>query len=427
MFRKPQEAVGVTRLRWDLMTAVARTTGFVCAALTWLLCLSASLAWAQDAVPSQYARDFRMAGDASRTRVVVEFDREPELHWFLLGSPSRLVFDLANTRLAFSPEQLKARGMIAEVRYGASAGDASRIVLTAKGPFSVDRVDILKNEASAGFRVVVDLLAVSERQFRQALADQSQTTGSLRPGASATDAAKGFQPSESGRFRIVLDAGHGGFDGGAEGVSGTIEKDVTLAFARELRDRLAAAGPYQVFMTRDADTFLPLDERVAIARRDEAKLMISIHADTINVPELHGATVYTMSDKASDPVAEATAVRENLSDELAGIESQDDNQQVADVLVDLIRRETHGLSARFARSLVDEFAPSIGMIKNPHRAAGFRVLRAPDVPSVLIELGYLSNAKDEAKLVDPAWRSRAIDGIVAAINAFAGGRTSAAR
>lgn len=367
---------------------------------------------------AQFARHYRMAGDASRMRVVVEFDREPDLRWFTLAGPYRLVFDFGRTKLAFDPQDVKARGMIAAVRYGAAPDDASRLVLTAKGPFSVERVDVLKNEASPGYRLVADLVAASDRSFRQALADQAQTTGST----AAAEAEAG-----SDRFKIVVDAGHGGFDGGAEGASGTVEKTVTLAFALELRQRLLAGGRFDVSMTRDTDVFLPLDERVAAARRAEADLLISIHADTISAPDIHGATVYTVSEKASDPIAEATAVRENLSDELAGIEVKGESEQVADILVDLIRRETHGFSARFARALVDEFSQSIGVIKNPHRSAGFRVLRAPDVPSVLIELGYLSNPSDEAKLRDPAWRQKAIDGIVDAIGAYAGADASAGR
>lgn len=367
----------------------------------------------------QYARAFRMAGDAARMRVVVEFDREPDMRWFLLASPPRLVFDLKETKLAFDPDGIAARGLVANVRYGASAEDGSRLVLSAKGAFAVERVDVRKNENSPGYRLVADLAAASDRQFREAVAEQMQTTGSITAGGASEAAAK--------PFHIVIDAGHGGFDGGAHGVvSATPEKTITLAFALELRAKLAALGRYEVSMTRDSDVFLPLDERVAIARRHEADLLISIHADTIDVPGLHGATVYTVSDKASDPAAEATAVRENLSDELAGITVPADNQQVADILVDLIRRETHGFSARFARSLVSEFSRSIGMIKNPHRSAGFRVLRAPDVPSVLIELGYLSNPDDEAKLLDPEWRGKAIDGIVHSVDAFSHNAAAAA-
>ncbi|MGO4835802.1 N-acetylmuramoyl-L-alanine amidase, partial [Rhizobiaceae sp. 2RAB30] len=211
----------------------------------------------------------------------------------------------------------------------------------------------------------------------------------------------------------------GGIDGGAEGPNGTVEKTITLAFALELRAKLAATGRYDVYMTRDKDDFLRLDERVRIARQHEADLLISIHADTIRVKGLRGATVYTVSDKASDAEAQALADRENLSDQLAGMSIEDQNHEVSDILVDLIRRETHNFSIRFARSLVGELSNNIEMINNPHRSAGFRVLKAPDVPSVLVELGYLSNPQDEEQLRDAAWRGKAVDGILSAVSLFA--------
>jgi N-acetylmuramoyl-L-alanine amidase len=178
-------------------------------------------------------------------------------------------------------------------------------------------------------------------------------------------------------------------------------------------------------MTRDDDRFLPLDERVRNARQDNADLFISIHADTISIKGIRGATVYTVSDKASDAAAAAVATRENLSDDLAGVEITEANHDVADILVDLIRRETHSFSIRFARSLVGQLSNAIEMINHPHRFAGFRVLRAPDVPSVLIELGYLSNPKDEAELRDPKWRQKAVDSICKAIAQFAAAKMRA--
>ncbi|MCB1453525.1 MAG: N-acetylmuramoyl-L-alanine amidase, partial [Rhizobiaceae bacterium] len=168
------------------------------------------------------------------------------------------------------------------------------------------------------------------------------------------------------------------------------------------------------------DTFLRLDERVRIARQHGANLFISVHADTIRYKGVRGATVYTVSDQASDAEAAALAARENLSDELAGLSIEDENHEVSDILMDLIRRETQSFSVRFARTLVGSLSDEIELIKNPHRHAGFRVLRAPDVPSVLLELGYLSNKDDEKQLLDPAWRLKAIDSVTAAIRSFAG-------
>jgi N-acetylmuramoyl-L-alanine amidase len=364
------------------------------------------------------AVDYKMAGDATRMRVVINFDQEPDVKWFLLRGPHRLVIDMPETRVKFDSKDLKARGLIKMVRYGRLEGASTRLILSTKGPFNVERLDVIQNENSEGYRLVADIAAASEREFEEALAVQSQTTSSTvsadkhdRVGRPASEAAR--------PFTIVIDPGHGGIDGGAEGRNGTVEKTITLAFGLELRKKLESIGKYDVHMTRDGDQFLRLDDRVRIARQHDADLFISIHADTINVKGLRGATVYTVSDRASDAEAAATAIRENLSDQLAGIQIEDENHEVADILVDLIRRETHGFSIRFARSLVTELAQSIGVINNPHRFAGFRVLKAPDVPSVLVELGYLSNPEDEELLRSSDWREKAADSIAKAIGSFA--------
>jgi N-acetylmuramoyl-L-alanine amidase len=363
------------------------------------------------------ASDFKVAGDATQTRVVIGFDAEPDPQWKLLRGPHRLVVDLQKTRFAFDPKSLKARGLIRKVTYGGVGGDKSRVILTMKGPFAIEQSEVKANEDGKGFRLAIDIATTSHEKFEAALADQAATTASTdtpKEGTAIPAAASGPKP-----FTVVIDAGHGGIDGGANGVSGTVEKDITLAFAKELRDRLAGDNRYAVYMTREDDEFLRLDDRVRIAREHAADLFISIHADTINMKGIRGATVYTVSDKASDAESQALADRENLSDQLAGIEIADQNHEVADILVDLIRRETHAFSMRFARVLVGELSDSVGLINNPHRYAGFKVLRAPDVPSVLVELGYLSNAKDEEQLRSPEWRGKAVTSIANAIAEFA--------
>lgn len=363
------------------------------------------------------AEEFKLAGDDARMRFVIRFDKEPEPRWLLLRGPHRFVIDLPDTGFSLDEADLEPRGLIAGVRYGNIEAGVSRMILTAKGPFEVERVDVVANEASPGYRMVVDIVASSEAAFDAALALQAETTGSTTTAKS--DRVGHPAPREGKRFTVVLDPGHGGIDGGAEGVNGTVEKAITLAFARELKAALLQSGAYDVYMTREKDVFLRLDERVRIARSHEADLLISIHADTIRLKNIRGATVYTVSDKASDAEAEATADRENLSDQLAGIEIVEENHQVADILVDLIRRETHSFSLRFARSLVGELSSSIEMINNPHRSAGFRVLKAPDVPSVLVELGYLSNPKDEEQLRNSEWRRKAVGSITNAVGLFA--------
>ncbi|KQZ82005.1 N-acetylmuramoyl-L-alanine amidase [Mesorhizobium sp. Root157] len=396
------------RIRWRFHLVVL----VLLTALFGLPCLGPASAMAAE--PARMI-DYKMAGDATKMRIVMNFDREPDVRWFLLRAPNRLVIDLPAAKVAIDAKALKARGLVKNVRYGALPDGSSRLVVIGKGPFLVERVDVLKNDDGAGYRIVADLSAASDREFDEALSIQAETTGSTVAG-NKSDRVSKFPLR---RFTVVIDPGHGGIDGGAEGLSGTVEKAVTLAFARELKNKLEASGKYDVFMTRDSDVFLRLDDRVRIARQHEADLFISIHADTISLKGIRGATVYTVSDRASDAEAQALADRENLSDRLAGIEVKADNPEVTDILIDLIRRETHSFSMSFANTLVDELATTVGLINNPHRFAGFRVLKAPDVPSVLVELGYLSNPKDEAQLIDPDWRNKAAESITNAVAAFA--------
>jgi N-acetylmuramoyl-L-alanine amidase len=414
----------------DFTDKGCRVGGRILGALCLLLLLVAisqpfsSVANAADA--PLVAKGYKMAGDATKMRIVMDFDREPDIKWFLLRGPNRLVIDLANTRLAIDAKDLKPRGLVKGVRLGELGEGVSRLILTGKGPFAVDKLDVLKNEDGTGYRIAIDMSAASEREFDLALANQALTTGSTVSTDKGGRVGTGPVSNPGHRFTVVIDPGHGGIDGGAEGLNGTIEKNVTLAFATELRDKLAAVGKYDVFMTRDTDEYLRLDDRVRIARQHEADLLISIHADTISVKGIRGATVYTVSDKASDPEAQALADRENLSDQFAGMVIKNDNKEVTDILIDLIRRETHTFSMSFAHTLVGQLSTSVGLINNPQRSAGFKVLKAPDVPSVLVELGYLSNAKDEAQLLDVEWRGKAAQSITNAVALFASARAGTA-
>lgn len=394
--------------------------GLVRAALSAPLLALALVSAAFSADPAALtASDFKMAGDAVRTRLVMQFDKEPDLKWFLLRSPHRIVIDLPETEFLVDPEALAAQGLVENVRFGRLNDGASRLILSSTGPFEVEKLDVVENENGIGHRLVVDLAAASEKKFESLLADQTETTGSTPAARKGDRLGQSGDTREGRKFTVVIDPGHGGIDGGAESPGGTVEKAITLAFAFELKKKLLGLGEYDVIMTREKDEFLSLDERVVIARQHEADLFISIHADTIRLKGVRGATVYTVADKASDAEAAETAHRENQSDKLAGIELGEENPQVADILVDLIRRETHTFSVQFARSLVGKLSTSVELINNPHRSAGFRVLRAPDVPSVLVELGYLSNAKDEEQLKSEEWRGKAADRIIDAISVFA--------
>ena len=358
----------------------------------------------------------RVVGDASRARIVIDVSQSPDLRWFLVRSPHRLVLEFNDVEYRHEDEPVKPRGLVAGIAFGPAGASKSRLVLTGEGAFVVENLEILKNEEEPGHRIVIDLVAGSDRQFEAALAEQIATTA-------GTDMAA--VPAER-RFTVVIDPGHGGADSGAKGVSGIYEKTITLAFGLELKKALEDTHRYEVHLTRDRDRFLRLDERVKIARRHEADLFISVHADAIRHRGVRGATVYTVSDSPSDAVSAAKAVRENLADQIAGYASQEAGDEVSDILTDLVRRETDGFSLRFAKALVGQLSDEIGMIKNPHRFAGFQVLKAPDVPSVLVELGYLSNESDEAQLRDVKWRAQASAGIVAAVGLFADAKMGAA-
>ncbi|PQA71935.1 N-acetylmuramoyl-L-alanine amidase [Brucella oryzae] len=373
-------------------------------------------AFAADRVTSPLsALTFRMAGDDLRTRVVVMFDREPKLSTLILDNPHRFVVDLPETRFGFDEKSLEARGLISRVRYGLVGKGRSRLILTLRGPFKVEDLRVLKNESASGYRLVADIVATSDREFAEQLKSREEITSSTDRSEKPVLASK--QNGAVRPFTVMIDPGHGGIDSGAESLSGIKEKDLTLAFGRELRDRLAQDKNIKVLMTRDDDIFLRLSERVRIARQHEADLFISIHADTINQHDIRGATVYTISDKASDSVARAMAERENKSDTLAGAVPEE-QPEVTDILLDLTRRETHTFSLSFAEKVIHSLQGQVNLINNPHRFAGFQVLRAPDVPSVLIEIGYLSNAEDEKLISNPEWRKRLADRLAIAIKAF---------
>lgn len=401
------------RTRNDRLALLRPLSAVIWLAIVWL-CFPAMAADAS--LPLLTASNLRMAGDAARMRVVIEFDRDPAVKWFLLKGPHRLALDIDESRFGIDPSQTAARGLITEVRYGALSSGRSRIIFAANGPFRVEKAEAMKNETAPGYRLVVDMVAAPEAEFDAKMAEIASVTGSTKAAAKGDRLGEGAQGD--GRFTIVIDPGHGGIDGGARGVSGTAEKSVTLAFALELKKLLSETGLYTVYLTREKDEFLALDERVRIARQHNADLFVSLHADSIKLHNIRGATIYTISEEASDGVAAEIAESENKADEIAGLAPDMQAPEVADILIDLLRRETQGLSVRFARSLAGELTGSVELINNPLRSAGFRVLRAPDVPSVLMELGYLSNPKDELLLKDPEWRARVAKGLAGSISLY---------
>jgi N-acetylmuramoyl-L-alanine amidase len=307
-----------------------------------------------------------------------------------------------------------AGALIKTFRFGLFGPGKSRVVIELTRPSCVARVDtrpIARGEKAS--RLMVELKACSKEAFASAARAHA-------PPPASVVAAPEPASAPAGPPVIVLDPGHGGVDGGAYGLNKTVEKAVVFDFAVELKRKLDALGKFKVLMTRDGDQFVSLEDRVVFAREANAALFISIHADTVPVAadDVSGTTVYTCSDRASDAVAARIAERENAADRAAGVEGRKDDPGVADILFDLKRRETRTYAHLFSRKLVSQWAKAGQLNHNPERSAGFVVLKAPDFPSVLVELGYLSNPKDVANLTSPEWRDHASDAMVAAISKF---------
>jgi len=342
----------------------------------------------------------RVAGDDARTRVVIDFEQKPEFVIHYVDSPERIIVDLSASAFGFPAADLAPRGLFKDIRYGTMGSDSARMVFTVNRPVKLVMAEVQKNE-ERGFRLVLDAEMTSKEQFAEILKSQDWNTSAAVPPQDVGPVI------EDGVFTVAVDAGHGGIDAGASGATTkTPEKTVTLDFARLLAERLNKVEGVKAFLTREDDTFLSLSQRVTIARQKHADLFISLHADTLAQKDIRGATVYTLSDKASDRMAENLAVRENLSDQLAGFSIESGPPEVADILLDLTRRETQAFSVALADNVVKSFEGQVGLINNPHRQANFQVLRAPDIPSVLLEMGFLSNPEDEKLLLDEAWRAR---------------------
>ncbi|MGK9053204.1 N-acetylmuramoyl-L-alanine amidase [Neorhizobium petrolearium] len=354
----------------------------------------------------------RVAGDDARTRIVIDFEQKPEFSVHYVAAPERVIIDLPATAFGFPAENLSPRGLFRDIRYGTMDETSARIVLTARKPVKLVLAEVQPND-DGSYRLVLDAEMTSGEAFAELVKTQSWDM----PAAPARDPLAMVEKDDV--FTVAVDAGHGGIDAGATGAgTKTPEKTITLAFARILADRLNRIDGVKAFLTRDDDTFLSLSERVTLARQGHADLFISLHADTLAQKDIRGATVYTLSDRASDRMAENLAARENLSDELAGFSIKSGPPEVADILLDLARRETQAFSTALAANVVESFEGQVGLINNPHRYAGFQVLRAPDIPSVLLELGFLSNEEDEKLLLDESWRGKVAERIADAVRRY---------
>ncbi len=363
-----------------------------------------------------------VAARANGALLALDLSDEVAYEITLLSRPDRIVIDLPKVVFAGGPANPSgAVGPVSAWRYGLFFADRSRIVLDLAQPAVVERVD--STVVSGRRRLVFNLARTDRAKFTEAAARLAKEK---RPEVLATAALP--EASFSGRKLpvVVIDPGHGGIDGGASSPAGEPEKAIVLPLALALKERLEKSGRVRVAMTRTDDVFVSLSDRVKFARDHKAALMISLHADAVAAePGVRGASIYTLSEKASDVLSAKLADSENKADQIAGVEAQEDSSAIGDILFDLTKRETRHFSIGLARHIGATLPETMQMHKNPLRAAGFRVLTAPDVPSVLIETGYLSSMEDAKLMKTAEWRAGMADAIARAVEKFVGENTTA--
>lgn len=363
----------------------------------------------------------RIGEHQDRTRLVIELSDPVNLRTFALANPDRVVIDMPEVSWRLGAPPLPSGfGAIKSYRYGQFRAGNSRMVIDLNQPVTVSDALVLPPSSGFGYRVVIDLFPTTHAKFDSLAgwpADLKKRESDAEKLAALIAAQQSPPAKGAGKKIIVLDPGHGGLDSGTIGVNGLMEKDLALAEGLKLRRILQSRG-YTVFMTRDNDTFIPLRQRVAIARADRADLFIALHADSNPDPETTGTSIYTLNDGRSDREASALARRENQSDVIAGVDLSGDNNPVAPILINLAQRDTRNKSSEFATHALKSISQVTELLAHsPHRSASLAVLVAPDVPAVLIELGYLSNHGDAAQMNTDAWRGRVANAIAEAVDA----------
>ncbi|XDA99647.1 N-acetylmuramoyl-L-alanine amidase [Sulfitobacter sp. LCG007] len=330
---------------------------------------------------------------------------------FTLDSPPRLVIDFREVdwRGLSQADLLSRPGTVTSLRFGPFQPGWSRLVADLSGPYLPIEIGMPINTASGSAVLSLKLKPVRAEDFAAA---SGAPDAALWPERKPPEI---LPPVSDGRLIVALDPGHGGIDPGAER-GGVAEKDLMLTFARLLREELRRAGDVEVVLTRDADEFVSLESRVAVAHRSRADVFISLHADVLTQGAAQGATVYTLSDEATDKATELLAARHDRADIIAGADLTGSEDEVAGVLLDLARQETEPRTAALAQSLIAAMQASGGpMNRHPLREAGFSVLKSADIPSVLIEIGFLSSPRDLENLGNPEWRRGMASAIARAV------------
>jgi N-acetylmuramoyl-L-alanine amidase len=395
------------------------------AAAAGIACANERAGRPQMAAVHAVATDSRVGGDGAQTRFVMDFSRKVDFRAFTLADPYRVVIDLPQVTFKLPPKTGDTgRGLVTAFRFGLVMQGGSRIVLDVSKPVRIDNAFVIEPKEGQPARLVVDLAATDRESLLRTIAAENRPIRAIHTAAVDREHAAKGDP----RPIVVLDPGHGGIDNGTVASTGATEKQIVLEFALLLRDKIEQSGKYRVVLTRTDDSFIPLIDRVRMARIRQAALLISIHADALRKGEgeAQGATVYTLSETASDAEAARLAENENRADVIAGIDLSQEPDDVADILIDLAQRETKSFSVHFAKVLAGELRHVARLHKHPLKSAGFKVLKAPDVPSVLIELGYVSSKADLKQLMSDSWRAHATGSIAQAVDAFFSSRLAGA-
>ena len=418
--------------------------------------------------------DVRVGVQGDATRIVFEVTRQVGFNVFTLKNPYRVVVDLPEVGWRLPPRPLpSATGVFQKLRYGLYKPGNSRVVLDIRTPAAISKAFILNPGGAQGYRLVLDLTPTTHQAFlRDAgktplhvaevhqASNSSPKPGSGPPAQQATSSApsalappagmtspspetaktqkmvlvKGTGPEQASPFRlaprkpepkhrgkkhvVIIDPGHGGVDPGTVGISGIYEKHITLSMARELKRQLQQTGRFKVLLTHDRDIFVQLRDRVRMARDAKAELFISVHADTVRNKSIKGPAVYTLSEKSSDREAQELAEKENKADLIAGVDLTHETPEVTNILIDLAQRESMNQSARFATMMIKQLKRKTKVLRNTHRFAGFAVLKAPDIPSVLLEMGFLSNPQDERALRSSRYRAQLASAVTKAVGDY---------
>jgi N-acetylmuramoyl-L-alanine amidase len=388
--------------------------------LALLTCFSTALAQDSAALPPlPNVIDARVTATEDRARLVVDLAERTAFSFVSLDEPQRLAIDVrAGTFSVPQPEGAPDQGgLITAYVIEQAAADRVRTTLTLNGPAQVQQAYVLDAFDGQPARLVVDIIPATAEEFATNVERDRAAYEAVVPAVSTP--AGGSELPIASRPLVVIDPGHGGIDSGAETPDGVKEKDIVLAFSLRLQELLVASGRFDVALTREDDSYLRLEERVDLARSNKADLFVSLHADSFQQPEIRGASVYTRDENATDVLDKVLADNENASDVIAGFAMPTTMApEVVDILLDLMRREMRVQSFMAAESIVHQLEPSVALRRFPVRQADFFVLQAPDVPSVLVELGFLSNASDIANLMQSEWRDRTAEAIARGISTY---------